>query len=98
MGILSNPKTLSPQTWSAHLANRLRHEWLSYKDRPPPPFKSSRGQEAHDYAELSAVDRSEWINGHTLRLGEQGVSFSDDEAGKNVLSLSFQIRSHGLSP
>ena len=56
-GILSNPKTLSPQTWTAHLANRLRHEWLPYSGRPAPPFKASRGEEAHDYAELSVSDR-----------------------------------------
>ena len=59
-GILSNPKTLSPQTWTAHLANRLRHEWLPFKKGSglsQPPFKSTRGEEAHDYAKLTVTDR-----------------------------------------
>ncbi|GAX80871.1 hypothetical protein CEUSTIGMA_g8306.t1 [Chlamydomonas eustigma] len=56
-GILSNPKTLSPQTWAAHFANRLRHEWVALSGRQSAPFKAMRGVEAHDYAELPSGDR-----------------------------------------
>ncbi len=56
-GIVSNPKALDIENWTTGFSNRLRHEWAGLSGRRAPPFRPTKGREAHDYAALDIRDR-----------------------------------------